>query len=208
MAAPSDSALMLDGPAGAIEAVLSAGDRPAVGVAVVCHPHPLHEGTMHNKVAYTLARTFANAGIPALRFNFRGVGASEGVHDNGDGETDDAVAMAATMRARHPGLPVWLAGFSFGAFVALRASARVESRGLVLVAPPVQRFAFDQPMPAAPVLVVQGDADELVEHARVERWVDATTPRPRLERMAGVGHFFHGHLGALRATVDAFIADA
>ena len=117
MAAPSDSALMLDGPAGAIEAVLSAGDRPAVGVAVVCHPHPLHEGTMHNKVAYTLARTFANAGIPALRFNFRGVGASEGVHDNGDGETDDAVAMAATMRARHPGLPVWLAGFSFGAFV-------------------------------------------------------------------------------------------
>ena len=208
MAAPTDTALTLDGPVGAVEAVLSAADAPAVGVAVVCHPHPLHEGTMHNKVVHTLARAFANRGIPALRFNFRGVGGSAGAYDAGDGETDDALAMVAEMHARYPGLPLWLAGFSFGSFVALRASARAGCRGIVLVAPPVQRFAFDQRVPECPVLVVQGDADDLVAYDDVARWVDATTPRPQFERMAGVGHFFHGHLGVLRAAVDGFIADA
>ena len=208
MAAPTDTALTLEGPAGAVEAVLSAADGPAVGVAIVCHPHPLHDGTMHNKVAHTLARAFANRGIPALRFNFRGVGASAGAYDAGAGETDDAVAMAAVMRARHPGLPVWFAGFSFGSFVALRASARVECRGLVLVAPPVQRFEFDERMPGCPVLVVQGDADDVVACEAVAHWVHMTEPQPQFERMPGVGHFFHGHLAALRGAVDGFIADA
>jgi uncharacterized protein len=208
VAAPTDRPLTLAGPAGDLEALLSEGDAPPVGVAVVCHPHPQHEGTMHNKVAHTLARTFANRAIPALRFNFRGVGASGGAYDAGAGETDDALAAVDAMRARHPGVPVWLGGFSFGSFVALRAASRVDCRGLVLVAPPVQRFAFGQTVADCPVLVVQGDADDVVACDDVARWVDATTPRPRFERMAGVGHFFHGHLGELRAAVDGFIADA
>ena len=198
----------IPGPAGALEVALNVPAPPRAGIALIAHPNPVDGGTLDNKVVHTLARAFANRGIPALRFNFRGVGGSAGAYDAGDGETDDALAMVAEMHARYPGLPLWLAGFSFGSFVALRASARAGCRGIVLVAPPVQRFAFDQRVPECPVLVVQGDADDLVAYDDVARWVDATTPRPQFERMAGVGHFFHGHLGVLRAAVDGFIADA
>lgn len=209
MAAPADSHLTLAGPAGTIEAVLTepADAAPPSAIAVVCHPHPLHDGTMNNKVVHTLARSFAKRGMPAIRFNFRGVGGSAGVYDAGDGEVDDALAVADHLRERFGDRPLWLAGFSFGSFVALRAAMRTPCAGLIMVAPPVQRFSFDQALPACPVLVVQGDADEVVDCADVQAWVRAATPAPRFEMLPGVGHFFHGRLTDLRKIVEEFLSD-
>lgn len=209
MAAPADAPLTLKGPAGTIEAVLTepAEALDPSAIAVVCHPHPLHEGTMNNKVVHTLARSFAKRGIPAMRFNFRGVGGSSGSYDAGDGEVDDALAVADELRARFGDRPLWLAGFSFGSFVALRAAARTPCAGLILIAPPVQRFAFDQALPDCPILVVQGDSDEVVDCAEVEAWVHGAKPTPRFELLPGVGHFFHGRLTDLRKIVEDFLGD-
>lgn len=210
MAAPVDSNLTLAGPVGAIEAMLTepAGDSAPTAIAVVCHPHPLHDGTMNNKVVHTLARSFVKQGIPAIRFNFRGVGGSAGVYDAGEGEVDDALAVADHLRERFGDRPLWLAGFSFGSFVALRAATRTPCAGLVMIAPPVQRFPFDQALPDCPILVVQGDADEVVDFADVQAWALAAKPAPRFEPLSGVGHFFHGHLTDLRKIVEGFLADA
>jgi hypothetical protein len=195
------------GPAGALEAVLEVPEAPrGAAVAVVCHPHPLHQGTMHNKVAHTLARAALGLGAPALRFNFRGVGGSAGLHDDGLGETEDALAAVAWARDRHPGATLWLMGFSFGAMVALRAAPRAAPARLVTVAPAVARFRGDHPpAPAMPWLLVQGGADELVEPAAVRAWAEAQRPRPVLHEMPGVSHFFHGHLHELRDAVAAFL---
>ena len=202
--------LFIDGPAGPLECVLedphADNDGSASAFAVVCHPHPLHEGTMHNKVAHTLARAALARGAPALRFNFRGVGRSAGDHDEGRGETDDTLAAVEWMRGRHPGADLWLMGFSFGAMVALRAAAAVEPTRLVTVAPAVMRFAADHPAPPpVPWLLVQGLADELVDAAAVRAWAAQQTPPPRLHEMPGVSHFFHGHLHELRDAVAAFL---
>ncbi len=210
MAAPADTRLTLAGPVGDIEAVLTepaTGEAPTA-FAVVCHPHPLHDGTMNNKVVHMLARSFAKRGIPAVRFNFRGVGRSAGAHDAGNGEVDDVLAVAGHLRARFGDRPLWLAGFSFGSFVALRAAMRTPCVGLVMVAPPVQRFEFDQALPQCPILVVQGDADEVVDCADVQAWVRAAKPAPRFELLSGVGHFFHGRLTDLRKIVEEFLGDA
>ena len=146
-------------------------DGSASTFAVVCHPHPLHQGTMQNKVAHTLARAALGRGAPTLRFNFRGVGRSAGSHDDGRGETDDALAAIEWMRVRHPGADLWLMGFSFGAMVALRAAAQAEPTRLVTVAPAVARFLPDHPAsPTMPWLLVQGGADELVDAAEVRAW--------------------------------------
>lgn len=210
MPAPLDTPLTLKGPAGDVEAVLTepVDASPPAAIAVVCHPHPLHEGTMNNKVVHTLTRSFANRGIPAIRFNFRGVGGSAGAYDEGNGEVEDALAVADEMRARFGERPLWLAGFSFGSFVALRAATRTPCAGLIMVAPPVQRFAFDQTLPDCPLLVVQGDADEVVDCADVTAWVRSATPVPRFELVPDVGHFFHGRLTDLRKIVGEFIDHA
>jgi len=204
--------LTIPGPAGALEAVLELPAAAAPGaIAVVCHPHPLHEGTMHNKVAHTLARAALGHGAPALRFNFRGVGASAGAYSEGLGETDDALAAVAWLRARHPGASLWLMGFSFGAMVALRAAAALAAAGrapaaLVTVAPAVGRFRPDQPpAPAVPWLLCQGEADELVDAAAVAAWAARQAPPPEIARFAGVSHFFHGHLHELRDAVAGFL---
>ncbi|MEX0900680.1 MAG: alpha/beta fold hydrolase [Gammaproteobacteria bacterium] len=210
MAARADSPLTLVGPAGAIEAALTEPDGAVAPdtFAVVCHPHPLHDGTMDNKVVHTLARSFAKRGVPAIRFNFRGVGGSAGAYDAGDGEVEDTLAVSAYMRERFGDRPAWLAGFSFGSFVALRAATRAPCAGLVMVAPPVQRFPFDQALPDCPILVIQGDADDVVDCADVQAWAYAAKPMPRFELLPGVGHFFHGHLNDLRKILEAFLGDA
>lgn len=210
MPGPADSPLQLEGPAGAVEAVLTepVDGAALAGIAVVCHPHPLHGGTMNNKVVNMLARSFAKLGMPAIRFNFRGVGGSAGVYDDGNGEVDDALAVVDHLRAHFGDQPLWLAGFSFGSFVALRAAAHRRCTGLVMVAPPVQRFAFDQVLPDCPILVIQGDSDEVVDCADVQSWVRAAEPAPRFELLTGVGHFFHGRLTDLRKIVEDFIGDA
>lgn len=201
MKRPHTEKIVFDGPAGALEGLLEAPPVP-LGVAVVCHPHPLYQGTMTNKVAHTLARSFIDINFASLRFNFRGVGASEGSYDEARGETDDALAVADFAARRWPGLPLWYAGFSFGAFVALRAAnARLPS-GLVTVAIPVQRFDVESlRQPDCPWIVVQGDQDELVDVDAVVSWIDGLSPGPELLVMNGVDHFFHGRLTDLRDNV-------
>lgn len=209
MPAPVETSHSLEGPAGVLEALLATPDGGTPrAVAVVCHPHPQHEGTMQNKVVHTLARAFVDAGMPALRFNFRGVGNSAGTYDEGVGETADAVAAAAWLQARFPGTRLWLAGFSFGAYVAVRASRELDCAGLVTVAPAVSRFDFTHlEMPGCPWLLVHGDQDEIVDVDAVVEWVNGLDPGPELTIVEGSSHFFHGRLTPLRERVTAFIAE-
>lgn len=204
--APHVEPLSMPGPAGSLEAVLEEPRAPGCALAVVCHPHPLHGGTMHNKVVHTLARSFGQLGARSLRFNFRGVGASEGEHAHGDGEVEDARAAARWLDERFPGRPLYLAGFSFGAAVALRAAAGLDCAGLVTVAPPVARLPEPFVRPDCGWLVIQGDADEIVPAAEVERFVEALADPPRLELVPGAGHFFHGRLPELAHVVETELA--
>ena len=199
----------IPGPAGLLEAVAQNADgAPRDSYAVVCHPHPLHGGTMENKVVTTLARALQGAGIPTLRFNFRGVGASAGTFDGGAGETGDAAAAAAFGAARWPGSRLVLAGFSFGAFVALRLALERDTERLITVAPPVDRFDFSGfSAPKCPWLIVQGDADDVVDPKKLFAWAAALEPKPALVIAHGVGHFFHGHLTELRDAVSDAIRD-
>lgn len=197
---PQSRLLSLDGPAGSLEVVVDAPpDAPARGVAVICHPHPLHGGTMDNKVVQTLARAFLQLGYRAVRFNFRGVGASGGQYDEGRGEVDDALAVIAA--ERDPALPLALAGFSFGAYVAAAAAARLPveqaAERLVLVGTATSRF----PVPTVPAdtLVIHGESDDVVPLQATLDWA-----RPQalpVVVVPGVGHFFHGQLSVLKSLV-------
>jgi len=197
----------IHGPAGPLEAIVEApgGEPPAL--AVVCHPHPLYQGTMRNKVVHAVARAANRLGAPAVRFNFRGVGASAGAWDEGRGETEDALAVIDWARQRWPERPLWLAGFSFGAFVALRAAVAARPALLVTVAPPVSRFPADEvPDPGCPWLVVQGEADELVDHREVVAWAGTQPAAPRVVLLPAASHFFHGRLAELQQVVQEFLA--
>jgi len=205
---PQSQQLWLQGPAGKLESILDfPRDAEIVGTAVVCHPHPQHGGTMHNKVAHTLARAFVRAGFETLRFNFRGTEASEGQYDDGIGELDDALAALKWMRERRPVGPLWLAGFSFGAAIAIRAAVKEEVSGLVSVAPAVSRFANDlEVQPECPWLVIQGDEDELVDVEETIAWLNSLEPGPELLVVPGAEHFFHGRQNDLREAVMDFVA--
>jgi alpha/beta superfamily hydrolase len=204
---PATDALTIDGPAGSLQAILeSPRDAEVVACAVVCHPHPLHGGTMTNKVAHTLARSFVNRDMAALRFNFRGVDQSEGSFDEGAGEFDDALAAVRFLQDRLPGLPLWLGGFSFGAAIAIRIAAEIAPAGLISIAPAVSRFAQGlETQPACPWLIVQGDEDELVNVDETVEWVNTLEPGPELQIFEGTDHFFHGKLVKLRQAVESFI---
>jgi alpha/beta superfamily hydrolase len=206
-AAPQPESLFIDGPAGRLEALLEVPTGIDVrGAAVLCHPHPQHGGTMHNKVVHTLSRAYSRLGFATLRFNFRGTEGSDGDYDGGVGELDDALAAIAWMRARYPGKPLWLAGFSFGAAIAIRAAVVTEVDGLVSVAPAVSRFAAGlTEQPQCPWLVVQGDQDELVDVNETIDWVNGLEPGPELLVLEGVEHFFHGRLLDLREAVVTFV---
>ena len=207
--------LSISGTAGPIESVIE-DPNPATApqaFMVVCHPHPLHGGTMTNKVVTTLARTSHALAVPTIRFNFRGVGASAGAFDEGRGETDDVLAVVAYGRQRWPQAVLWLAGFSFGGVVALRAST---TRGvgrldrLVTIAPALgSNFGSvrEISVPSCPWLVVQGDADEIIDGALVIDWAAQLEPAPQLAVLPGVGHFFHGQLPLLQETVTPFLRD-
>lgn len=213
---PVAEPLLLAGSAGALEAVVEVpvGASQPPAFMVVCHPHPQHGGTMHNKVVTTLARCAHELGVPTLRFNYRGVGASAGSYDEGRGETEDALAAVAWGRQRWPDARLWLGGFSFGGVVALRAST---TRGvgsvdrLITVAPALGRN-FGAPreisVPTCPWLIVQGDADEVVDASVVIDWAGQLQPPPELVVLPGVGHFFHGQLLALQQRVVPFLRGA
>jgi len=206
---PKSQKISIRGPAGALEAILeSPGDTAVNGAAVVCHPHPQHGGTMHNKVAHTLARSFVRSNFAVLRFNFRGTEGSEGVYDNGVGELDDALAAMAWMRQQKAEGPLWVAGFSFGAAIAVRAALARDVDGLISVAPAIYRFAGNlDAQPQCPWLIIQGDEDELVDIDETVEWVDSLDPGPELLVVPGAEHFVHGRLHELREAVMAFIAD-
>lgn len=205
--ASSIAVLDPSGAAGHIETVVDLPATAPRAVAVCCHPHPLYGGTLTNKVIHTVARACAAQGAVAVRFNFRGVGASQGVHDGGVGETDDLVAVAAWAQARWPGLPLWLGGFSFGAYVALRGASRLAPSLLVTVAPPAGRWDFsDITPPRCPWLVVQGSDDELVPASGVVAWARSLQPAAQIVVLEGASHFFHGRLRELQEAVAAFTA--
>jgi uncharacterized protein len=196
----STERLTVSGPAGAIEVVRNVPGPAVRGIALVCQPHPLQGGTLDNKVVQTLAKTFFGLGYVAVRFNFRGVGRSTGTFDEGNGETDDALAVLADARARFgESLPVALAGFSFGSYVQTRVAERVAAERLVLVAPAVKRFAVRDVAPET--IVVHGDEDDVVPLADVLAWA-----RPQalpIVVFPGCGHFFHGRLPQLSRMVAA-----
>ena len=161
---------------------------------------------MHNKVAHTLARTFVRLGYAALRFNFRGTEESAGRFDDGVGELDDALAAIDWLRDTVPVTGLWLAGFSFGAAIAVRAAAESPVDGLVTVAPAVSRFASGlATQPRCPWLVIQGDEDELVSVEETVDWVNGLEPGPELLVLPGAEHFFHGRLTDLRELVAEFV---
>jgi alpha/beta superfamily hydrolase len=206
---PKTQKTTLAGPVGSLEAIL---ETPAtgepLGAAVVCHPHPQYGGTMHNKVVHTLARSFVRLGYATLRFNFRGTGGSDGEYDKGVGELDDARAALHWVRAEFAAGPLWLAGFSFGAAIALRAAIVEPVDGLITVAPAVSRFASGlEQQPQCPWLVVQGDADELVDIEETISWFNELKPGPELTVVAGAEHFFHGRLIDLRTIVTEFVQE-
>lgn len=201
----SATALQFAGPAGALEALTdrAAADQARAGTAIICHPHPQHGGTMRNKVVTILERSLRESGLDTIRFNFRGVGASAGAWDEGRGESADLAAVAAWLRRVRPDDALWLAGFSFGSYVALNSASQLGAAALVTVAPPAGReWPFGEiEMPACPWLVVQGEEDEVVDPAAVFAWVETLDKPPNVIRMPGAGHFFHRRLMDLRGAV-------
>jgi alpha/beta superfamily hydrolase len=206
-ALPLQERVTLSGPAGDIEARIERPRDPGSVAAfgVICHPHPVYGGTLENKVVYTLARAFHDLGVPTIRFNFRGVGKSAGSFADGVGETEDTLAVVAAGRQKWPDAAPWLAGFSFGGAVAVRAAAQANPQALVTVAPAIRRISLDGvAMPTCPWLIVQGDKDELVNHAEVTEWASKLPHSPEIVLLPGVEHFFHGKLNELRDAVTAF----
>jgi uncharacterized protein len=200
-------ALSIDGPAGSLEALLEEPTAaPLEGFAVVCHPHPLYGGTMQNKVVHTVARALQEAAIATLRFNFRGVGASAGSYDQGRGELLDTLAVIDFGRRRWPAAAFTLAGFSFGAQMALLAAPSTAPVRLITVAPPVSRpeFGAVEP-PLCPWLIVQGDADEVVDPQQVRSFAERFASPPVLVMLSGVNHLFHSHLRELHDAVASFL---
>jgi len=199
----------LAGPAGRLEAILMTPDDAPVAAGVVCHAHPMQGGVMHFKVVFRAAKALQQAGVAALRFNFRGVGRSEGVHDQGRGEQDDVRSALAEMQRRFPGLPLVLGGFSFGATMALRvacaepAVGAAFALGLPLLMMTDRAFLERCPPPR---LFVQGDRDQF-GGGEVMRELVARVPEPRsLVVIPGADHFFADHLDELQAAVAAWAA--
>lgn len=184
------------GPVGDIQCAVDEPEQSPVGVAVVCHPHPLHGGTLDNKVVQTIARAFVQRGYRAVRFNFRGVGQSQGAWDEGRGEIDDALAVIENTRIA--GLPLALAGFSFGGYVASQAASRLTGddgvERLILIAPATSRF--DTAAVPSDTVVIHGETDDVVPLQSVLDWA-----RPQalpITVVPGAGHFFHGQLTLLK----------
>ena len=197
MKPPATEKILLDGAAGAIETDLTDPGDGRVAIALIAHPHPLMGGTKDNKVVTTLARTFYALGFVALRPNFRGVGASTGIHDEGRGETADLIAVVRYAQEKYGQLPLTCAGFSFGSFVQTRVAQELKPDQLVLVAPAVNRFATEEV--AAGALVIHGEVDDVVPLSAVLDWA-----RPQnlpVVVVPGGEHFFHGRLHIIQQIV-------
>lgn len=193
----------IQGKAGKLEVLAnlpeSGGAVDAVGI--ICHPHPVYGGTMRNKVVHMIEKAFRDMGLHAVRFNFRGVGASEGVFDHGVGEKEDLMSVVEWVRSVKPQMNIWLAGFSFGSYVALKAVHDIRPEQFLSVAPPVERYDYvELPQPDCPWLVIQGDEDDVVSPKAVYDYVDRCEPKPQLITMKA-GHFFHRRLLDLKGAI-------
>ena len=195
---------LIDGPAGKLEIAFSLPENIAPRAwGIVCHPHSQHGGTMYNKVVTTIVKVFQNLGLATVRFNFRGVGASEGEYDEGKGELKDLITVMDWVQRESNVQAIWLAGFSFGAYVAAKAATQIPIQQLVTVAPSVEHFPMQQlPAIKCPWLLVQGDQDEVVPAKVVYDWALARNPRPVIISFPTAGHFFHGQLTELRVKME------
>jgi len=212
----SNGTLDFTGPAGRLEAILTRPESLPVAAAVVCHAHPLHGGMMHFKVVFRAAKALRSAGLAVLRFNFRGVGRSEGVHDHGSGEQGDARAALFEMQDRFPGLPLVLGGFSFGSAVALSVAARDARVGAVFAlgyplpgilssrGTPAGRVPRNPPGLRQPRLFVQGENDEFGSGEALRALVEPLPPPREIVVIPGADHFFDGHLDALQGAIAAW----
>ena len=212
MKPPHAERLAIAGPAGPLEALIETpldASEPPRAFGVVCHPHPLYGGTLDNKVVWTVARAFAACGAPAIRFNFRGVGASAGAYGEGRGESEDTLAVVDFARRRWPRAALWLGGFSFGAAVALRVAQAAQPALLTAVAPGITVVDVRAaPPPDCPWLIVQGEADEVVPTAAVLEWARRLSPPPEISLLPGASHFFHGRINELREVLLNFLTRA
>jgi uncharacterized protein len=202
--------LFVAGPAGRLETQLSAPREAGRGICVVCHPHPLYGGAMSNKVVYALASSALKAGFVTARFNFRGVGRSEGGYDQARGETDDVLAVVAWLRQRLPQAPLLLAGFSFGAYVSLKAAAQARPALQLSASIPFRHYFDDEalpPHPGCPWLAVHSADDEVVNFEETQQVLQSYSPPPRLVRLEGAGHFYHGRLAELQQAVLPFLQE-
>jgi uncharacterized protein len=194
--------LILPGADGVLEVRCHLPSVPSDCGAIICHPHPLYGGTLENKVVHTLARGFIELGAYTLRFNFRGVGNSTGEFDQGIGESADLIVLAHWLKQRYSLRHLWLAGFSFGGYVALRSHVEIAPKGLILVAPAL-RYCHDKEecrVTNLPCLVVQGAYDTIVPTYSIESWLYDQVSIPDYHCLA-TEHFFHGHLNELRHIV-------
>jgi uncharacterized protein len=217
--AQSIRSLFLDGPAGHLEALLNTGAESATHAAVVCHPHPLFGGTLHNKVVFHTMKALNSFGFPVLRFNFRGSGLSQGEHDHGVGEMEDVKAALNWLDAEFH-LPLVFAGFSFGAAVGLRVAcddARV--RALLGIGTPVAPVAADSEEPRVytfdflhdctrPKLFVSGARDQFGPRAKLEALVGSAPEPKKLVIIEGADHFFEGRLRELREAIEGWVREA
>ncbi|HVK98178.1 MAG TPA: alpha/beta fold hydrolase [Dongiaceae bacterium] len=199
--------IALPGPAGMLQAIAAAPKDAGNGrniVSIVCHPHSLMGGSMDNKVVHTVARARRDLGQRTVRFNFRSVGGSGGAFDHGIGESDDLLTIIDWVRQTRPDDRIWLAGFSFGSFVAARTCAKAVERGdpidqLLLIAPAVVNYDFDKLLTfPVPLHLIYGDADEVVDPQSIQQWFDRVESPKRLNCLHEAGHFFHGRLTELK----------
>ncbi|QEY50374.1 alpha/beta hydrolase [Legionella longbeachae] len=207
LAIPGEHPLSLQGIIGKLEAVLTVPDQNNTEFfAFLGHPHSLQGGTMNNKVVTTLVRVFKELGIPSLRFNFRGVGQSEGSYDAGQGESEDMLVFARKLQKEQPEKKLIFAGFSFGSYVAYRAAAQAHAHLLITIAPPIHHYNYQEFNPAPfPWVIVQGDDDEVVPPALVFDFAAQLHPEVPVIRFASTSHFFHGKLIELKTKLIEYI---
>jgi len=196
-------------PQGHLEGILKPEERGAVPeyAALVCHPHPLGGGTMHNKVVFKVAQTLQKLDMPALRFNFRGVGHSTGTYDEGRGEMDDVRFALEFLSRRYPGLPVILAGFSFGAYVGMRVAV-IDDRVQVIIGLGVPARMFDGDTLQGshkPKLLIHGTEDDIAPYEPTKKWFEQVPAPKSLVVVQGAGHFFQGYLDEVQAIIVNFV---
>jgi uncharacterized protein len=207
--------VIFNGPEGRLEGRYQHGQTPGAPVALMLHPHPQHGGTMNNKVVYTLYQAFARRGFSSLRFNFRGVGRSQGSFDGGEGELSDAASALDWLQAYNPSpASCWIAGFSFGAWIGMQLlMRRPEIASFISVAPPANMydFGFLAPCPSSG-LVVHGDRDEIVPKEAVQKLVAKLSSQRDItithKVIPGANHYFYNHLPELERTVEAYLEQA